>query len=109
MLPASARLRSAADFRRVTKAGRRAGRPTVVIHATPRTQGPSRAGFVVSKAVGGAVQRNRTKRRLRHLVADALPGLETPLDVVVRALPAAASEPGRLPNDFGSAWAAVTR
>jgi ribonuclease P protein component len=29
---------------------------------------PTRVGFVVSKAVGGAVVRNRVKRRLRHLI-----------------------------------------
>lgn len=51
---------------------------------------PPRIGFVVSKAVGGAVVRNRVTRRLRHLGAarvDTLPGGAA---VVVRALPAAA-------------------
>jgi ribonuclease P protein component len=49
-----------------------------------------RVGFVVSKAVGNAVVRNRVKRRLRAAVADQLadrlkghPGAT----VVVRALP----------------------
>ena len=31
--------------------------------------GPPTAGFVVSKAIGGAVVRNRVKRRLRHLMS----------------------------------------
>ncbi len=31
---------------------------------------PTRAGFVVSKAVGGAVVRNKVKRRLRHLMRE---------------------------------------
>jgi ribonuclease P protein component len=44
----------------------------------------------VSKAVGGAVTRNRTKRVLRHLVAARLVGLPDELDLVVRANPAAA-------------------
>ena len=59
-------------------------------------------GFVVSKAVGNAVARNRVKRRLRHLVA----GLPSPVtaDVVVRALPPAATEPGCLADDLQSAW-----
>ena len=51
---------------------------------------PARFGFVVSKAVGNAVVRNRVKRRLRHLAGAALPGLPGGTRVVVRALPAAA-------------------
>ncbi|SHL64565.1 ribonuclease P protein component [Actinacidiphila paucisporea] len=48
---------------------------------------PARAGFVVSKAVGGAVQRNRVKRKLRHLVRARLSLLPPGSLVVVRALP----------------------
>jgi ribonuclease P protein component len=55
---------------------------------------PVRVGFVVSKAVGPAVTRNRVKRRLRHLAREQLSSSETPLlgsaVLVVRALPAAA-------------------
>jgi ribonuclease P protein component len=49
-----------------------------------------RVGFVVSKAVGGAVVRNRTKRVLRHLVAARLGRIPPGCDLVVRANPAAA-------------------
>jgi ribonuclease P protein component len=52
---------------------------------------PPRVGFVVSKAVGNAVVRNRTKRRLRASVATRLTGIPAGLDVVVRANPAAAA------------------
>jgi ribonuclease P protein component len=51
---------------------------------------PPRVGFVVSKAVGNAVVRNRTKRRLRASVATKLSGIPVGLDLVVRANPAAA-------------------
>lgn len=51
---------------------------------------PPRVGFVVSKAVGNAVVRNRTKRRLRAVVATELAGIPSGADVVVRAQPAAA-------------------
>jgi ribonuclease P protein component len=50
-----------------------------------------RAGFVVSKAVGGAVVRNRVRRRLRHLMRSRLGLLPDHTDVVVRALPSAAN------------------
>lgn len=87
--------------------GVRVGRPCVVVHARRRTEPPSRAGFVVSRAVGGAVVRNRVKRRLRHLAAGELQGLGFPVDIVVRALPAAAE--GELADDFRSALAGCAR
>jgi ribonuclease P protein component len=51
---------------------------------------PPRVGFVVSKAVGNAVVRNRTKRRLRASVATRLTGIPSGMDLVVRANPPAA-------------------
>ena len=105
VLPLPHRLRASDEFRSVVRSGVRVGRSTLVVHALAKQSPPSRAGFVVSKAVGNAVTRNRVKRRLRHLVADALGTAPRPVDVVVRALPAAASGP--LALDFGSAWDAA--
>lgn len=51
---------------------------------------PGRVGFVVSKAVGPAVTRNRVKRRLRHLMRDRVGALGQGSLLVVRALPPAA-------------------
>ncbi|MCQ4081812.1 ribonuclease P protein component [Streptomyces sp. RB6PN25] len=109
MLPAENRMRRRQDFAAAVRRGRRAGRPLLVVHLRDRvsvppeaeghttdphaTRGsapPPRAGFVVSKAVGGAVQRNLVKRRLRHLVRDRLSLLPEGSLVVVRALPGAA-------------------
>jgi ribonuclease P protein component len=61
-----------------------------VVHGR-RAAPPARVGFVVSKAVGGAVVRNRTKRVLRHLVAARLTRLPDECHLVVRANPAAAA------------------
>ena len=47
-------------------------------------------GFVVSKAVGGAVTRNLVKRRLRHLARERTGALPPHGMLVVRALPPAA-------------------
>ncbi len=96
MLPAANRLRERADFTSVLRGrgGTRAGSGLVVVHAVLAAQRmgqPPRVGFVVSKAVGNAVVRNRTKRRLRALVAARLRGIPAGVDAVVRAQPAAAS------------------
>jgi len=105
MLAAAQRLRRSAEFATVIGTGRKAGRGAVVVHLTlpPSPQldqpasaagaasatPPARAGFVVSKAVGGAVARNRVRRRLRHLVRERLDQLPAGSALVVRALPAA--------------------
>jgi ribonuclease P protein component len=77
------------------------------VHVVSRPDATCRAGFVVSKAVGGAVTRNRVKRRLRHMLAAQLADQTKGVDVVVRALPAAATAPQRLADDFANAWRAA--
>ena len=60
----------------------------MVVHANStdaRAGQPPRVGFVVSKAVGNAVVRNRTKRVLRALMSAWISQLPDGLDVVVRA------------------------
>ncbi len=100
MLPTEHRLRRREDFATAVRRGRRAGRPLLVVHLFrgPRDTDPHeaegsappvRAGFVVSKAIGGAVVRNLVKRRLRHLLRDRLGSLPAGSLVVVRALPGA--------------------
>ncbi|MEU8180540.1 ribonuclease P protein component [Micromonospora sp. NPDC049044] len=127
MLAAAQRLRRSTDFAAAVRGGRRVGRGAVVVHLTvpaladpsistssepvrddsaEQSSVPSRAGFVVSKAVGNAVVRNRVKRRLRALVRDRLTALPAGSTLVVRALPAAAvaSYP-RLATDLDAAIA----
>lgn len=93
MLPAAHRLTDPASYRRASRTGRRGSSRTLVVHAVadPSGAGAAQVGFVVSKAVGNAVVRNRVKRRLRHLVLDRLTALPPGGAVVVRALPAAAA------------------
>lgn len=52
---------------------------------------PARFGFIVSKQVGTAVTRNTVRRRLKAVCAEALPQVAAGADIVIRALPAAAS------------------
>ena len=102
MLPAQARLRRRPEFTAVVRSGKRAGRPTMVLHYLPERPEQSggghassvvppgaRAGFVVGKAVGNSVVRHRVTRRLRAVVRDELHRLPPTADLVVRARPEA--------------------
>ncbi|HKW16562.1 MAG TPA: ribonuclease P protein component [Terriglobales bacterium] len=69
--PKHNRLLRHADFERVYKQGRRHFAAHLTVFYLARTEqepyGP-RIGFTVGKALGGAVQRNRIRRRLREAV-----------------------------------------
>jgi ribonuclease P protein component len=103
ILPPQSRMRRSAEFALTVRTGTRAGRPLVVGHLLVRpgenpgenTDGihdsePARVGFVVSRAVGSAVTRNRVKRRLRELMRGYLQSLPGGSLLVVRANAAAA-------------------
>jgi ribonuclease P protein component len=61
------RLKLRAEFLRVASRGRKAPVHGLVLQALARDDaGPARIGFTVTKRVGNAVIRNRTKRRLRE-------------------------------------------
>lgn len=92
MLPAEHRLDDAGLFRLATRRGTRRSSPTLVTHLLRREgEAPPLIGFVVSRAVGNAVVRNRVKRRLRHLAREHVSSLPGSCVLVVRALPGAAA------------------
>ncbi len=89
MMPAEQRLRNNRDFRLVYAKGRSRVGPLAVLYVWKRpADSPSptperRIGFVVSKKQGGAVDRNRIKRRMREAVRLRLPDLkEGPYDLI---------------------------
>lgn len=111
MLPAASRLRSTKDFAATVRAGVRVGRGTLVVHARPQpvVEQESQIGFVVSRKVGNAVTRNRVKRQLRHLAKEQLTGSPRGVQIVVRALPGAATRPELLRDDLAAAWQGCVR
>jgi ribonuclease P protein component len=61
------RLTSRAEFQRAAAKGRKAPMPGLVLQALPRDDAdPARLGFTVTKKIGNAVVRNRTRRRLKE-------------------------------------------
>ena len=99
--PRTARLLRHADFERVYKQGRRHFSASITVFYCPRPEekppvtgagansvpkpAPSglRVGFTVGRALGGAVQRNRMKRRLREAVRRTRPVAGIGADVVI--------------------------
>src|ERR1700712_734114 len=69
------RLKRRAEFLRVAASGRKAAVGGVVLQAMRRTDTqPVRLGFTVTKKVGNAVIRNRTRRRLKEAARLLLSG-----------------------------------
>ncbi|MEU0489807.1 ribonuclease P protein component [Nocardiopsis sp. NPDC006139] len=105
MLSPENRMRHSTEFGSAMRSGRRSSRDdlAVVYLPPPRAGGttagpealpvgePPRVGFIVSKAVGGAVVRKRVQRRLRHLMRPRLSELPNGSLLVVRAKPSAAT------------------
>ena len=92
-IPHRARLLRHADFERVYKQGRRYFSASMTVFYLPRQSqivaaqaakaSGLRIGFTVGRALGGAVQRNRMKRRLREAVRLSRPWPAVDVDVVV--------------------------
>jgi ribonuclease P protein component len=116
--PRTARLLRHADFERVYKQGRRHFSASMTVFYWPRperetpvtpgglTAKPTtglRIGFTVGRALGGAVQRNRMKRRLREAVRMTRPIAGVAADVVINP------KKSLLTTDFAAVLNEVTR
>ncbi|CAD6011740.1 Ribonuclease P protein component [Agreia sp. COWG] len=98
MLAHANRITTADDYRGVVRRGSRFVSPNAVTYLRVPKIGQSAAdaprfGFIVAKSVGIAVTRNKVRRRLKAASYSILPQLKPGTDVVIRALPGAASQP----------------
>ena len=111
MLPSRYRLHSQVEISRTIRHGRRARRGALVVHVQVGDGGtdPARAAFAVSKTVGDSVTRHRVVRRLRGLMPPLLDRLPGGSEVVVRAMPeAATASSAQLREDLERALERVT-
>jgi ribonuclease P protein component len=79
----AARLVKHADFERVYEEGQRHFARHMTVFFLRRQSGSARIGLTVGRVLGGAVQRNRIKRRLREAVRLQLCRLGAAADVVI--------------------------
>jgi len=84
--PKSRHLLKHADFQRVYKNGRRQFTGNVTVFYLrrdgPETGSEPRVGLTVGRVLGGSVERNRIKRRMREAVRFSAQACEGPVDVV---------------------------
>jgi ribonuclease P protein component len=76
------------DFARVHARSKWIGDRIAGLKSCPNDFSCSRYGFIVSKRVGGAVVRNRVKRRMREILR--VQPLKPGMDIIVSARPPAA-------------------
>lgn len=84
--PRESRLLRHSDFDRVYREGKRHFSPNMTVFFLPRVEPPAaglRIGLTVSKALGGAVDRNRIRRRMREAVRVTRPVNAPAIDVVI--------------------------
>jgi ribonuclease P protein component len=117
--PRSVRLLRHADFERVYKQGRRHFSNSITVfylrrvvvardtkHSLPTGL---RVGFTVGRALGGAVQRNRMKRRLREAVRLSRPMPGPDVDVVINPKKSLlANDFAAVLNEVGRAFVVIT-
>jgi ribonuclease P protein component len=84
-------LRSRSDFEALGRLGTSRGNRLLVFRWRRTERPETRIGLSTPRSLGGAVERNRVRRRLRELVRHSYEGLGPGWDVLVVARPDAAA------------------
>lgn len=79
------RLTRSTEFKRVRLSGKSYPHPLLVLIVYRTSQPKVRVGVAAGRSVGGAVQRNRAKRRIRACIDGLLPRLTPGWDLVLLA------------------------
>lgn len=72
-------------FRRLYRRGRFHNTPAITLYYRQHQRGKPQLAVAVSRKLGGAVQRNFAKRRLRHLLRDLAPELRAGTELILMA------------------------
>ncbi len=100
-MKASQSIKKNHEFRRIYAKGASAASASIVLYCRKNRQGQSRLGLTVSTKVGGAVVRNRVRRRLREIYRLNAGRLKEGYDVIaVARVKAAHSRYAVLERDF---------
>lgn len=78
-------LKKNSDFRRLYSKGKSAVTPHMVVYCRRNRMDENRLGYTVSTKLGGAVVRNRVRRRLREVYRLNAPSLKTGYDIIIVA------------------------
>ena len=87
--PRSCRLVRSADFDAVYRHGRRRSSPSFAIFYRPNELDISRFGMSVKRTLGGAVLRNRIRRRMREILRLNRQEIASGWDIVIHPRPSA--------------------
>jgi ribonuclease P protein component len=79
------RLTRSNDIKRVRRFGKSYAHPLVVLVVSRSEADTRRIALITGKSVGGAVERNLVRRRLRAICDELLPGLDKGFEAVLIA------------------------
>ena len=88
-MPVLPMLRRRADFEAIGRRGTARSTPLLVLRSLRTDRTETRVGLSTPRTLGGAVQRNRVRRRLRELVRTRLERIGPGWDLLLIARPAA--------------------
>ncbi|MEO6059332.1 MAG: ribonuclease P protein component [Candidatus Limnocylindria bacterium] len=90
-MPPLVMLRRKADFDALGRQGTARSNRLLVLRALRTDGSTTRVGLSTPRSLGGAVQRNRVRRRLRQVLREQIGALGSGWDLLVVARPEAAS------------------
>lgn len=79
------RLTRSTEFKRVRQSGKSFAHPLIVLIAEASQEETTRVGVTAGYSIGGAVERNRAKRRMREAIRPLLPLLRPGWNLILLA------------------------